>query len=132
MAVRDILNYEGEIIGQLELPDATPEEVWAERLASFINIPPTLTDRYVAKHAAQRRNAESVMAEIRLHMITNMFTLAQTASIYHQLAPELLAVQNGAFEVAIYMLQTHTPDSNVTEAFLARCVEIVSANVVPL
>lgn len=35
MAIRNILNYNNEIIGQLELPDSTPEEVWQERLNAF-------------------------------------------------------------------------------------------------
>ena len=32
---RDILNYLGEVIGQLDLPDDTPEEIWEEKLAKY-------------------------------------------------------------------------------------------------
>lgn len=37
--IRDILDYQGYVIGQLELPDDTPEEVWTERLAAFSHVP---------------------------------------------------------------------------------------------
>ncbi len=33
--IRDILNYQGQIIGQLELPDDTSEEVWQKKLAVY-------------------------------------------------------------------------------------------------
>lgn len=41
MAIRNILNYNNEIIGQLELPDNTPEEVWQKRLEAFKVFPST-------------------------------------------------------------------------------------------
>lgn len=39
--VRDILDYLGQKIGELELPDDTPEEVWQNRLAPYAKAPPT-------------------------------------------------------------------------------------------
>lgn len=33
--IRDVLNYQDEVIGQLELPDDTPEEVWQFHLQRF-------------------------------------------------------------------------------------------------
>jgi hypothetical protein len=41
METRDILNYLGEVVGTLELPDNTSEEVWAEKLALYAAPPPT-------------------------------------------------------------------------------------------
>ena len=38
--IRDILNHLDEKIGELELPDNTPEEVWQERLARYRVAPP--------------------------------------------------------------------------------------------
>lgn len=32
---RDILNFDGQKIGELELPDDTPEEVWSKKLATY-------------------------------------------------------------------------------------------------
>lgn len=40
---RDILDYEGNVVGELDLPDDTPEEVWAAKLAKYALPPPTPT-----------------------------------------------------------------------------------------
>lgn len=37
--IRDILNYLGEKIGELDLPDNTPEEVWVEKLSVYAIVP---------------------------------------------------------------------------------------------
>jgi hypothetical protein len=39
--IRDILNYLGDKIGEMELPDDTPEEVWEQRLAIYAVAPPS-------------------------------------------------------------------------------------------
>ena len=36
---RDILNHLGDVIGELELPDGTSEEIWTKELAKY-SIPP--------------------------------------------------------------------------------------------
>lgn len=52
MAKRNILNHLGEVVGELELPDSTSEEVWQKRLAPYARVPesakkPDLTPRQV-------------------------------------------------------------------------------------
>lgn len=37
---RNILDYQGNVIGELELPDGTSESVWADRLSTFAKPPP--------------------------------------------------------------------------------------------
>jgi hypothetical protein len=44
--IRDILDYQGNVIGQLELPDDTPEEVWTQRLALYAVAPPSPTEQF--------------------------------------------------------------------------------------
>jgi len=39
MAVRNILDYNGNIIGELELPDNTSEDVWETKLAAYAKPP---------------------------------------------------------------------------------------------
>jgi hypothetical protein len=41
MTTRDILNYLGEKIGEMTLPDDTTEAVWAEKLAMYAAPPPS-------------------------------------------------------------------------------------------
>jgi hypothetical protein len=49
MAVRDILNYLGQVVGELELPDGTSEEVWTARLAPYAAPPPSQQDQILAQ-----------------------------------------------------------------------------------
>lgn len=37
--IRNILDYLGNVIGELELSDDTPEEVWTEKLAMYARAP---------------------------------------------------------------------------------------------
>lgn len=39
MAIRNILDHTGAVIGQLELPSETSEDVWQEKLAHFAKPP---------------------------------------------------------------------------------------------
>lgn len=41
MAKRNILDYLGNVIGEMELPDNTPEEIWEAKLSIFANPPAT-------------------------------------------------------------------------------------------
>jgi len=40
--VRDCLDYLGNVVGELELPDDTSEETWAEALAVYSKPPPPI------------------------------------------------------------------------------------------
>lgn len=39
MAKRNILNHLGQVIGELELPDGTSEEIWTKKLAPYAAAP---------------------------------------------------------------------------------------------
>lgn len=39
MAKRNIVNYLGQVVGEMELPDNTSEAVWAEKLAPYLRNP---------------------------------------------------------------------------------------------
>lgn len=51
METRDILDYLGQVIGQMTLPEGTPEETWAEKLGPYALAPttPTLTEIIAGK-----------------------------------------------------------------------------------
>ena len=49
MATRDILNYLGDVIGELSLPDETTEEQWAEALAIYASPPPQPSTKQIIK-----------------------------------------------------------------------------------
>lgn len=47
MATRDILDYLGNVVGQLELPDDTPEEVWQAKLAPYAVTPESAQEKFL-------------------------------------------------------------------------------------
>lgn len=62
---RDILDYQGNVVGELDLPDDTSEAVWAEKLAVYAR-PPTIQ---VSPDVTPR--------QIRQALILSGMTLAQ-------------------------------------------------------
>lgn len=55
---REILNYLGQVIGELELPADTSEEIWAEKLAKFALPPPPEPDPRDCTFAHDRGGAD--------------------------------------------------------------------------
>jgi len=58
METRDILDYQGTKIGELELPDGTPEQEWQEKLAPYAVAPPSPQEQlymYLERTVAQSR-----------------------------------------------------------------------------
>lgn len=54
MESRNILDYQGNVVGQLQLPVNTPEEIWQKKLAVFAKAPdlvllPDITPRQIRK-----------------------------------------------------------------------------------
>lgn len=125
METRDILDYAGNVIGTLSLPMDTPEEEWTARLAAYIIVPPSQSEVYLRKLETQQKLAPIVMNQLRLQLISNLASIADAAEFYEQMHPEITAVSQGAFEVAIYMLQNHTPSGPVTQEMLDTWVGIV-------
>jgi len=68
MATRNILNYLGDIVGQLELPDNTSEGVWTAKLAMFALPPPAVVIPDVTPR--QIRQA-LIMSGLTLQQITD-------------------------------------------------------------
>lgn len=47
--IRDILDYQGNVLGQLELPDDTDEATWQAKLAPYAVQPPSIPTLIAAK-----------------------------------------------------------------------------------
>jgi hypothetical protein len=52
--IRNVLDYEGRVVGQLELPDDTSDEIWEQRLAKFSAPPPEPLPPEESSFAADR------------------------------------------------------------------------------
>jgi len=62
MATRNILNYLNEVIGVLELPDDTPEEVWESKLAKYAVAPAGMETFYFPSLAVDRDGVDQTIA----------------------------------------------------------------------
>lgn len=70
--IRDILDYQGNVLGQLELPDDTPEEVWEEKLAPYARPPQDPVEAMVDYLIEKNKNATSgILDQINRLILSN-------------------------------------------------------------
>lgn len=105
MEIRDILDTENNVIGQLTLPEGTSEDVWALALAAYSTTPPVveLTPEQMAKRAIDfgmsiivRLGAEPELNNLSTEQMVQLITLA---------GPIQLMLMVGALGTALAALQ---------------------------
>lgn len=79
--IRDILNYLGEKIGELELPDDTSEDIWQEKLSKY-TLPPQNT---VIKEVSPRQ-LRSALVLSGISESSVLSAIAQLPSLDKELA----------------------------------------------
>lgn len=127
--IRPILNYLGETIGELELPDDTPEETWTEKLALFAIAPPTsgeLQASFVAHTIKERKEyADGLIERFKARNISQGINALQGMWMHHRMraneitfmgVPFTIDVLNlvisGDIEIACLVLLNTTPDDD--------------------
>lgn len=119
---RDILNHAGQIIGELELPDETSEEVWAERLAQFA-IPPVSVDLLAMGIKRRKEFCEDLIERLKKKNIQEGINVMQAMWMHHRMraldvnymgVPMTVDILNmvisGDVEVATLSLQNSVAD----------------------
>ncbi len=106
---RDLLDYLGTVIGELELPDDTPESVWQEHLAKFAEAPtiPTQyqkdTSRYLKRAEAKATIISKMAADNVTRLRNGTWNTTQLISLVED--PELMKllskIESLSFELAI-------------------------------
>lgn len=85
MAKRDILNYLGQKIGELELPNGTSEETWQAKLAMYAKAPPTQYEkdyeRYIKRAQAKNLILAEMAAENMARVRSGTWTVNDLASL---------------------------------------------------
>lgn len=67
MEARSILDYSNNVIGTLELPDGTSEEIWEQKLAAFKIAPADLQNRRISASIKERKAfADNLLEEFKL------------------------------------------------------------------
>jgi len=80
--IRDILDYQGNVVGQLELPDTTSEERWAEVLAPYAVVPPTTAEKLdiaISRSVAESRLwADEIIEKFKKYNLSRFMQLGLT------------------------------------------------------
>lgn len=118
--IRNILNHLGQIVGTMELPDDTSEEVWQAKLAPFAVAPRNITIETVIndKLFEYEKLAPALLREIKTSNTLAGITDAQSAQMFHDFGDVLLMVREGAFPTALYALSQKQPSGFVTQQIL--------------
>lgn len=118
MATRDALNSHGDVIGQVELPDDASEADWAQALALYNPPAKPLSQLVYDRLIKYERAAPAVLREIKTSNTLSGITLVQSAQMFADLGTILLAIREGAFPTAIYLLQQISPSGFVTQVMI--------------
>lgn len=124
MAVRDILDYLGNVVGGLELPDDTTEEEWDLKLAPYAVTPPSAQSQFLSYTIVKRKDyATDLLERFKTKNITEGINAFQGLWMHHRMrAADInfygtaytidvlnLAI-SGDIEIACLTLQNMVPD----------------------
>lgn len=114
--IRDILNYNGDKIGELELPDDTPEEIWAARLEPYLTPPPSPEEQMQAALsrtvAESRKIADDIMGQLKVrnlayfieNNVSNDLAIMKSLWTHHRLRAASITVGGVPFVIDVLNL----------------------------
>jgi len=125
--IRDILNHLGQKIGELELPDGTSEQVWAEKLAPYAVAPPAEEEAAASylnfSLKARKEYADGLLGRFKARNISQGINALQGLWMHHRMraasisfygVPLTIDVMNlaisGDIEIACLTLMNVAPD----------------------
>lgn len=125
MEKRDVLNYLGDKIGELELPIGTSEEVWAKKLALFLTPPKevTIVELIESKIEQYERTAPGLIREFKRDNTLSGITIEQSAQMFDDFGDVLSMLREGAFPTALYRLEQKVPSGFVTQQMIDTWIE---------
>lgn len=119
---RDILDPDGNIIGQLTLPDGTPENIWTIKLAEYSTLQTDLPIEIKIKNKilAAMDFGKNLIVEYATSNILSGFTIEQIQYIVQQTMTVQIALNTGSLYVALDELsKIPIDDSIITIARIA-------------
>jgi hypothetical protein len=114
--IRNIVDYQGTVLGQLELPDGTSEAVWQKKLAPYLVAPIIKTqqeldyDRYFKRAQAKDKILAEMASENMARVRAGIWTVPQLIELTQdtQLKQVLDDVSTLSFELAAQKLMSIT------------------------
>lgn len=127
---RDILDYNGNKIGDMELPDDTSEQVWAEKLAPYAAGPGSLSMATIVSNKIMnyRKLAPGLLVDFYTQNTLAGITTAQSDQMFDDYADVLNRLREGCWPTALYRLQQKTPSGFVTQAILDAWVNLITSH----
>jgi hypothetical protein len=125
MATRNILDYQGNIIGSLTLPDSTSETQWAAALAPYALISPSYVAAQQLANAVSDRKAfcANLLAQFKQQNIAAGINAIQGLWMHQRMAAVSVTISGVSFtidlinladsgdvELGTIVLQAMTPD----------------------
>jgi hypothetical protein len=115
--IRDILDYQGKVIGQLELPDETSEEVWSAKLAVYAAAPfvPSMAEVVSKKLEEYQAKADKLIRSLLTENTLAGINAQQSDELFSEFSDVLIRLRNGAFPTALYRLSKKSPTGFATQ-----------------
>lgn len=125
---RNILDYQGNVIGQLTLPDDTSAVAWYNALSAYAQ-PPMSLQQIIAKKLVQyETTADSILSTIKATNTLAGITPSQSAQMFTDFGDVLQMVREGAFPTAIYALGLKSPSGFVTQDMINSWIQLLQNN----
>lgn len=111
MTTRDILDYQGNVTGELTLSDDTTEDQWAAALAQYA-LPPAnaAAPDPLAGQLSKMAFGRTLIATFSAQNSALNYPVAVVESLLVALGPIKNALETGSLDTAIYLLNNLTPD----------------------
>lgn len=107
---RDILDYQGNVIGQLTLPADTNDDQWAIALASYSQAPTSPSTNISNIILAARAFGVTLMSQFAAENVLMGLTEDQMDQCLATLTPVLVAFNAGSLKIAIRRMNAIVPD----------------------
>ena len=86
MEKRNILDINGNVVGELEMPDGTPESVWTEKLNQFktnLSVDASAATKFTIKE--RKEFADQLLEEFKARNIADGITATQALWMHHRM-----------------------------------------------
>lgn len=124
---RDILDNEGNKIGELTLPDGTEESYWDAALAPYSKPAKKMDEIIEERIHLYESTAPKLLREIKAANTIAGITLAESDKMFDDFQDVLLRIREGMFPTALYRLQSKTPTGFVTQEMLNTWASLIKS-----
>lgn len=120
--IQNILDSNGNVIGTLELPDETEQEVWDSQMAIYSYEPPSITPAQIVSSAIQNAQqfGEQLMVQYATQNVLQGITQAgKTQAVANYLVNVSYYLDSGSLYAAINEINTLIADTSSTKTGLS-------------